>query len=147
MSIEKIKMFGGKNGMYSFILVSKGKNILFYSTIVTLNGKYLKRRKFMSIKMTDPKSGKSRTFKTEEEFLKFLGYKKSDYKKSTKQGYPITNIFTSKSGIKFVVGKRPNDYFVGAGYESSYGTWGQDYYGFKNRKDAVKFAKNGASCR
>lgn len=66
------------------------------------------------------------------------------YGKITYQGFPIKNTFKSKSGRKYVVAQRKNDYCVGNCYDTSTGRWAQGYYDFPTRYDAIKFAKKNA---
>lgn len=84
---------------------------------------------------------------TKEEFYRLLGLDKNgqsikgNFKTKTKQGYKITNNIKSKSGRRYIVGKRQDDYFVGAGYDDSNGIWDHGYYCFSSREKAVDFAK------
>ncbi len=66
----------------------------------------------------------------------------------TAGGYQITNMFRSKSGRKYIVGKKPagngSEYFVGLGYDGRDRTWGQGVYGFRTRQKAINYAKRRA---
>ncbi len=109
----------------------------------------------MSIKICEEdkkfyNGGQGHTCKSKEEFYKLLGlnskgeYSKGNYKKTTRQGYPVKNTFKSKDGRKYIVGQRSNDYFVANGYNVEDGTWSQGYYGFSTRAKAINFAKKNA---
>lgn len=72
------------------------------------------------------------------------------YKKETKQGYPVKNIFRNKTGRKYAVIERPKgtlfstDYLVVSGYDTWDGTWQQGYHVFDTRDKAIKYAKKNA---
>lgn len=65
-----------------------------------------------------------------------------DYSKKTKAGWDIIMTKSEASGRKFIVGKKGSNYFVGAGYNADDGEWGQGYYDFETKDEAIKFLKS-----
>ena len=64
-----------------------------------------------------------------------------DFTVRTAQGYDVVKIFENADGRLYVIGYRParKDYFVGAGYDTTSGSWRQGYYDYKSEGDAMKF--------
>ncbi len=67
----------------------------------------------------------------------------ADYNKQTKQGYKILHKYRGSDRL-YIIGYKNGalpGYFIGAGYDTSDGTWRAGFYDFKTKEEAINFLK------
>ena len=71
--------------------------------------------------------------------------KDEEFITKTKDGYEVITIYENEKGRKYVIAKKDGipgkEFFVGAGYDTADGTWGQGYYDFKSEEEAADWLK------